>query len=79
MLTRAQTNSLRPKLFHDYKLYSSTKYPLLALTTIALPAEPCTYHQAVKKPCWLEAMQAEYNALMSNHTWTLCPGLLTRK
>jgi hypothetical protein len=72
MVTRSQTNSLHPKPFLDYKLYSSTKYHLLALTYITLLAEPITYHQAVKDPYWLDAMKVEFHALMSNHTWTLC-------
>jgi hypothetical protein len=78
MITRSQTNSLHPKLFPGYKLYS-TKYPFLALTSITLPAEPRTYHQAAKNPCWLAAMQAEFHALMSNHTWTLCPRPTNKK
>jgi hypothetical protein len=78
MITRSQTNSLHPKLFPGYKLYS-TKYPLLALTSITLPAEPRTYHQAAKNPCWLAAMQAEFHALMSNHTWNLCPRPANKK
>jgi hypothetical protein len=73
MLTRSQTNSLQPKTFPDYKLYSSTRYPLLALTSVTLPAEPRTYHQAAQNPCWLDAMKAEFSALVSNHTWTLVP------
>lgn len=73
MITRSQTHSSTPKLFPDYHLYSSTKYPFHALTSVILPAEPTTYNQAVKNPCWLDAMRAEYNALLSNKTWSLCP------
>jgi hypothetical protein len=56
MLTRSQTNFITLKTFPDYKLYSSTKYLLLALTSLHLPAEPRTYHQAAKNPCWLDSM-----------------------
>jgi transposase InsO family protein len=73
MLTRSQTQSSTPKLFPDYHLYSSTKYPFHALTSVSLLTEPTTYSQAVKNPCWLDAMQTEYNALLSNKTWSLCP------
>jgi hypothetical protein len=27
----------------------------------------------VKNQCWLDAMRAKYDALLSNKTWTLCP------
>jgi hypothetical protein len=60
-------------------LYSSTKYPLLALTSVTLPAELETYNQAVQNQCWLNAMKAEFAALLSNHTWTLCPRPLHQK
>jgi hypothetical protein len=79
MLTRSQTNSSTPKLFPDYHLYSATKYPFQALTSVSLPAEPQTYNQAMKHSCWLDAMQAEYDALISNKTWTLCPRPSDRK
>lgn len=79
MLTRSQTNSLTPKAFPDYKLFSSTKYPLMALSSLTLPIEPRTYLQAAKHPCWLDAMQAEFTALLSNHTWTLVPRPLHQK
>jgi hypothetical protein len=62
MLTRSQTNSLAPKAFPDYKLFSSTKYPLMAFSSLTLHVEPLTYLQAAKHPCWLDAMQAEFNA-----------------
>jgi hypothetical protein len=73
MVTRSQTNSLTPKIYPNFQLYSSTKYPLQALTSITLPLEPKTYTQTVKNQCWLDAMRAEYDALLSNKTWTLCP------
>lgn len=34
-------------------------------------SEPRTVKQALAHPDWLAAMQAEYNALLSNNTWTL--------
>lgn len=73
IITRSMTNSSKPKHFPDYHLYFSTKYPLQALSTITLPLEPHTYKEAVKNQDWLDAMQAEYNALLANKTWTLCP------
>jgi hypothetical protein len=79
MITRSQTQSLHPKEFPDFHLYSTTKYPLLTLTSVTLPAEPRTYTQAAKNPCWLAAMQAEFHALLSNNTWTLCPRPLNQK
>jgi transposase InsO family protein len=73
MITRSQTNSLKPKQFADYKLFFSTKYPLTALSSVVLPPEPHTYKQAVGNPNWESAMQVEFEALIANKTWTLCP------
>lgn len=72
MVTRSQTDSLKPKQFPDYKVYS-TKYPLQALPTVTLPLEPTTYSQAAKNKNWYDAMQAKFNALLTNKNWTLCP------
>ena len=79
MITRSQTNSSKPKHFPDYHLYYSTKHPLKALSSITLPLEPKTFNQAVSNPCWFYAMQYEFQALLSNHTWTLCPRPLHKK
>lgn len=35
--------------------------------------EPKSVNQALKVPKWNVAMQHEYSAFMSNHTWDLCP------
>jgi hypothetical protein len=38
-----------------------------------LPCEPSTYLQAAAHPEWLAAMALEFQALMDNRTWILCP------
>ncbi|MCI18890.1 retrovirus-related Pol polyprotein from transposon TNT 1-94, partial [Trifolium medium] len=35
--------------------------------------EPKTVRSALNDPKWLQAMKAEYKALMDNHTWSLVP------
>jgi len=42
-------------------------HPTLLLTH----TEPSGYKQAMNTPEWLQAMQAKYNALMDNKTWSL--------
>jgi hypothetical protein len=63
MTTRARTGSLRPKDFSDFQLYH-TSYS---------ECEPATFKQAATDSRWMEAMKQEYDALMTNETWTLCP------
>lgn len=66
MTTRAQTNNLKPKTFNVIK------HPVTPPLTNPL-SEPTTYHHASKHPCWQEAMQTEYSALIRNNTWSLVP------
>jgi len=73
MITRSVTGSLKPKQLSDFHLYHSTKHPLKAFHTIILPPEPTTFSQASKSQHWRDVITAEYNALISNGTWTLCP------
>jgi len=49
------------------------KYHFLVFHTIKLPPEPSTYKQTASKLEWTKAMLLEYNALVSNQTWALCP------
>lgn len=73
IVTRSQTGTLKPKEFPGFKLFHTPRYPLSSLQAIRLPTEPTTYRQASVEPEWIEAMTSEYNALISNQTWTLCP------
>ena len=68
LVTRSMTGTSRPKPFHDHHLYYSTLHPLKAFHATALPPKPTTYTQASKIPEWKNAMNLEYNALMSNGT-----------
>jgi transposase InsO family protein len=72
-VTRSQTGSLKPKSFPDFKLYNATKHPLKLFLATTLPPEPTTYNQAASNPHWRAAMESEFQALLDNHTWTLCP------
>ena len=65
MTTRAQTNSLKPKTL------VVSRHPTPVSSVIA--SEPKTYKQAASSPEWLCAMEAEYQALRRNCTWTLVP------
>uniref|UniRef100_A0A3Q7JC68 Reverse transcriptase Ty1/copia-type domain-containing protein n=1 Tax=Solanum lycopersicum TaxID=4081 RepID=A0A3Q7JC68_SOLLC len=65
MTTRAQTNSLKPKTL------VVSRHPTPVSSIIA--SEPKTYKQAASSPKWLCAMEAEYQALRCNCTWTLVP------
>lgn len=61
-MTRAHNNSLKPRVFH----------PIISTSP---NSEPRTFFQAIKHPCWQQAMQTKYEALMRNNTWSIvsCP------
>jgi hypothetical protein len=77
MITKLRDGTRMSKPFPNYKLYYSTRHPLLALHTQAsladLPPTPSRFSQAAKSPNWQKVMQEEFTALQANHTWTLCP------
>jgi hypothetical protein len=79
LTTKLRDGTRRPKPFTNYKLYYSTKHPLLALHTTStftnLPHSPIRFSQAAKSPQWLKAMSEEFATLKTNHTWTLYPDL----
>jgi hypothetical protein len=64
---------LKPKEFLGFKLIHITKHPSLTSPAIFIPPTPSTFKQAATKPGWMNAMAIEYNALLSNQTWSLCP------
>ncbi|XP_055822124.1 uncharacterized protein LOC129890635 [Solanum dulcamara] len=63
-----------PYPISNYVTYSylSPSYQcyIVAISTVT---EPSTYAEAIKDPRWIEAMQAEIQALESNHTWEVTP------
>ena len=73
MTTRSQTDSLKPKTFPDYKLFTSTKHPFHLFHTILHETKPSCSSKAASNAQWRGAMKLEFDALISNGTWTLCP------
>jgi hypothetical protein len=71
MVTRSRTGNLKPKQFSDFKLFYS-RYPLLSFHTVLPESEPSCYNRAAPDPRWQAAMSLEFEALISNKTWTLC-------
>jgi histone deacetylase 1/2 len=62
MKTRAKDGISKP----------NPKYALLT-TTSSIPSEPSSFTQAIKNPQWKNAMADEFNALLTNRTWSLVP------
>jgi hypothetical protein len=76
MTTRSNDGIIQPKQFFGFKIYSSTRHPLMALhstTPQPLPSTPSEFSQAIKSPHWFQAMSEEFSALINNQTWELCP------
>lgn len=55
MITRSKVGIFKPKVY----------------TTILTHKEPVTVQEALNDPKWLKAMKDEYDALISNGTWSL--------
>ena len=63
MTTKSRTGPLHPKSYPNFQLYKAT-----------LPeCEPVTYRQPASDRRWQAAMQLEFDALIQNSTWTICP------
>lgn len=62
MVTRIRDNTPQPKQFKDH---------VALVTKSSETFEPKTYNQAKGHPHWVEAMNKEHMALLSNHTWEL--------
>ncbi|KAG9441433.1 hypothetical protein H6P81_017287 [Aristolochia fimbriata] len=62
MTTRSMTNSLPPRTFLTSKHTLPTHNPIYV---------PTCYSQAVKSPEWHTVMNEEFNALLTNCTWSL--------
>jgi hypothetical protein len=70
--TRSHTCSLKPTQFPGFKLYHS-RYPFFNYSFVLTESEPSCYSKVASDPRWQAAMSAEFDALTSNNTWTLCP------
>ncbi|KAH9647867.1 retrovirus-related pol polyprotein from transposon RE1 [Citrus sinensis] len=57
MITRGKADIFKPKVY----------------TVVLLHKEPDTIQEAINVERWFQPMKAEYDALMSNGTWTLVP------
>lgn len=58
----------------DARLRRGSEAGMMAMALMAINEEPKTYHEAINSvdsKHWLEAMQAEYDSLVKNETWSL--------
>jgi hypothetical protein len=72
MVTRSQTGHLQPKQFSGFQSFH-TKYPLVTYLFIIPKIEPSNYRTASPDPRWQATMKTEFEALLSNGTWSFCP------
>lgn len=73
IITRSQTGHSKPRNFPDYQLHYATRHPLQALHAGVAISKPRNYGQAAAIPEWQEPMASEFQALLKNETWSLCP------
>jgi hypothetical protein len=72
MITRSQSGTRKPTQFPGFHLYHS-RYPFLGYHSSFPESEPSCYSKAASDSRWQAAMTAEFDALISNGTWSLCP------
>ena len=70
MVTRSKTGSLKPKEFPGFKTFYSTRHPLRVLSSTVIESD---FTKAVSNRHWKVAMRREFDALLANNTWSLCP------
>jgi hypothetical protein len=75
ILTRSKTGKLKAKEFSAFKTFVATRHPLCVLSSIIIESEPACFTKAVTKLEWRPTMSYEFDALMANGTWSLCPQL----
>jgi len=73
MLTRSQIGHYKPCTFPDFQLHYTTRHHSQALHAGVVIFEPRTYVQAAAIPEWHATIASEFQALLKNETWSLCP------
>ncbi|XP_028796791.1 uncharacterized protein LOC114752232 [Neltuma alba] len=71
MVTRSRANIFKPK--HLSPDFTSHIPPRAHYSSVNEPIVPSSISQALKAPEWRQALQDEYFALLSTHTWDLVP------
>jgi hypothetical protein len=72
MQTRSKNNIFKPRTLPDGLIRYLLPKALIA-TTGPDDIEPTSYTTASKHQAWRDAMNTEFDALLSNGTWTLVP------
>ena len=72
MITSSRIRNEKSKTFFDFKMFHS-RYPLLSYHTMLSEIGPSCYSKSTNDPRWPASMCLEFEALLSNKTWTLCP------
>jgi len=73
IITWSKTRHSRPKQFLDYKILYSTRHHLKARSSVFNEQEPSSYGKVVTNEHLQTSMGREFDALIANGTWSLCP------
>jgi hypothetical protein len=74
--TRLQNNIIKVKDFcSDILCYDPSKRGFIAhvVSSMLAQSEPISHSDALRSPCWQQAMQEEFDTLIKNDTWKFVP------
>ena len=78
IVNRSKIGKLKPKEFLGFRTFLITCHPLYVFPSIVIESKITCFTKTITKPKWQATMSYEFDVLMANRTWSLCPRPLNK-